>query len=565
MFLEVLRNWSPRANCNALCTQPQRHVRSGVIANHFAPLDVMRALSVIWLIVFHTWYIGMGMFEPFGYENEHDAHVANGVLLVQNKWWAGPVLMGQLAVDSFFLLSGFLTAYIALREQQKRAAPLRVWRFVSRRVLRILPGLLAALVIYVALTGDAACKTNGGWWHTLLFFNNFDDTKDVCMLWTWSLCVEVQFYLVIAPLLALLWRSHFAQKALSVAMIVGCVGVRYALVVQHELRWPPVLAEYFGDNDGWVDTLYDTPWARCGPLFMGVLVAVVHVERGAVGSWQRPRGALRIAARWTLGLLSLLTIMVLGLTNVVGQICDAPCSIAAAKWKSVVIDPPRFSHKCPALVPEPWGTLFYASWRCIFAGAIAALLHLYLSARSTGDDAVIAEGEETRSAAGSALLRPVRRCLRVAVASRLWYVTAQLSYAMYLLNPIAVGITLQLLIPGIGGEGQHFADPAWLGAAAALALLTSAIMAVLLYMLVERPMMGVIAMLRAKRDASSGGSSEGFNKKDAGRTPFPGAQRRKLNAEMAQYSPGTRLFTDSPVAVRRSPRLAARSAGRKSE
>ena len=494
--------WDPRRTCSSLCYQPRRHVRGGVVANHFAPLDVMRAVSVTWLIVFHTWYIGMGM--NFGFESNIEAQQQNGVLLVQNEWWAGPVLMGQLAVDSFFLLSGFLTAYIALREQQKRAAPLRVWRFLSKRIFRILPGLVAAMALYVAATGDPACTKTGGWWHTLLFVNNFDDTKDVCMLWTWSLCVEVQFYAVVAPLLALLWRSHGAQKATALSFVAACIASRVYLIVHHDLRWPPVLAEYFGDNDGWVDTLYDTPWARCGPLFMGVYVAIVHVE-GAVeveanaGAPRRLRSAARVAARWIAGALSIATIATLGLTNVVGQLTDAPCAVAAAKWgQNIAIDPPRFSHKCAALVSEPWGTIFYATWRCVFAGAIATLLHLYLSARSTGDqlEGVAKEDGGAPISPETALLRPVRRCLRALVNSRVWYVMAQLSYAMYLLNPIAVGITLGLLLPQIGGPGLHFADPAWLAAACALAFAVSALLALFLYMLVERPMMGVVAMLQ---------------------------------------------------------------------
>ena len=354
-IVRCISQWDPRRTCSSLCYQPQRHVRGGVVANHFAPLDVLRAMSVTWLVVFHTWYIGMGM--DFGFESNTEAQQHNGVLLVQNKWWAGPVLMGQLAVDSFFLLSGFLTAYIALREQQKRAAPLRVWRFLSKRIFRILPGLVAAMALYVAATGDPACANNGGWWHTLLFWNNFDDTKDVCMLWTWSLCVEVQFYAVVAPLLALLWRSHGAQKAAALGFVAACIASRVYIIVHHELRWPPVLAEYFGDNDGWVDTLYDTPWARCGPLFMGVYVAIVHVERSAEAGAQagapRRRSAARVAARWIAGALSLAAIATLGLTNVVGQLADAPCAVAAAKVSVLLFTVTFYANHAHILTRSP--------------------------------------------------------------------------------------------------------------------------------------------------------------------------------------------------------------------
>ena len=126
------------------------------------------------------------------------------------------------------------------------------------------------------------------------------------------------------------------------------------------------------------------------------------------------------------------------------------------------------------------------------------MLHLYLSSHSTGDelDAVAAGDAVAPISPETALLRPVRRCLRAVVASRVWYVMAQLSYAMYLLNPIGVGVTLGLLLPQIGGSGMHFADPAWLAAACALAFAVSALLALFLYMLVERPMMGVVAMLQ---------------------------------------------------------------------
>lgn len=49
---------------------------------------------------------------------------------------------GSLAVDMFFVLSGFLIAFILLKEYKKNGGKIDVWLFYTGRFLRLWPSIL---------------------------------------------------------------------------------------------------------------------------------------------------------------------------------------------------------------------------------------------------------------------------------------------------------------------------------------------------------------------------------------------------------------------------------------
>jgi peptidoglycan/LPS O-acetylase OafA/YrhL len=119
---------------------------------------------------------------------------------------------GDLGVDIFFVLSGFLIADILIRDYAKNR--LSAWMFLYRRFIRIFPAYFVAIVLYMvgatlAQADVDACQTN--FWKNLLFVNNLvrplltaqeGDTTIGCMQHTWSIAVEFQFYLI-SPALVL--------------------------------------------------------------------------------------------------------------------------------------------------------------------------------------------------------------------------------------------------------------------------------------------------------------------------------------------------------------------------
>lgn len=95
-------------------------------------LDVLRAVAIVWVMLFHSWVIG-GLSQPF-----------EGL---QNTGWMG--------VDLFFVLSGYLIGGQLLRPLSN-GLPLDFRTFYLRRSFRILPAYLVVLGLYFLAPGRGA-------------------------------------------------------------------------------------------------------------------------------------------------------------------------------------------------------------------------------------------------------------------------------------------------------------------------------------------------------------------------------------------------------------------------
>ncbi len=179
-------------------------------------LDGWRALAISAVICFHGKY----------------AFFSNPTIVRLSDY-------GYLGVDAFFAISGFLICGILLREY---AASERIdlKNFYIRRFFRIIPPYLASLlgIIIVAWLGCIHLQP----WEipsSLLFFRNYEPSLappggpyDPYGLYTahfWSLAVEEHFYLIWAPLLALLKP----RRAVKAAFIIAAAVCLWRLVDAH--------------------------------------------------------------------------------------------------------------------------------------------------------------------------------------------------------------------------------------------------------------------------------------------------------------------------------------------
>lgn len=199
-----------------------------------------------------------------------------------------PWLRGSfVAVDLFFILSGFLVTQVLLSEFD-RDGRIRLPRFYARRVRRLLPAalvaivgtalvflLIASVVRRMAIIGDAqAALLYVANWRYLLQANDYfaADGDASPFLHYWTLSIEEQFYLVFPVIVLLLVRSRrrWALPA-GLAVLLG-------LSVAAQVYWGVVdeIHAYYGTD------------ARVYQLLAGALLAVGMRRVPALTQVSRP-------------------------------------------------------------------------------------------------------------------------------------------------------------------------------------------------------------------------------------------------------------------------------------
>ena len=132
-------------------------------------------------------------------------------------------LLGDIGVNLFFIISGFLITSLLLHEETKRGS-ISVRAFYTRRILRILPAFYAYLLAIAALTLIGLVHVP---YSNILRSGAFlSDLHRFPSHWfvahTWSLSVEEQFY-ILWPALLIVFAK--ARGWLGLAIFVGLLAL----------------------------------------------------------------------------------------------------------------------------------------------------------------------------------------------------------------------------------------------------------------------------------------------------------------------------------------------------
>ncbi|XP_048005216.1 nose resistant to fluoxetine protein 6-like [Leguminivora glycinivorella] len=104
------------------------------------------------------------------------------------------------------------------------------------------------------------------WWRNLLYINNLYSQREMCMVWSWYMANDTQFYVVgIILLLISVKHPKFAVGSLGLIMVSSWATTIYISVSS---MYKARIQEPFEMFDG----LYDKPWSRIGPYLVGMIV-----------------------------------------------------------------------------------------------------------------------------------------------------------------------------------------------------------------------------------------------------------------------------------------------------
>ncbi|KAF4528376.1 hypothetical protein B566_EDAN016910 [Ephemera danica] len=298
----VIQAFSLRANWVALSRGPAARDAE---AGDLRCIHGLRFFSMLLIILGHRCMFTFGgpLNNP---ESVEEIYTSAANMLLMN----GPII-----VDTFFVISGFLSCYLMLLELDKRKK-LNVYsnlndmidcfifvRFCfpvmkvffntigeifSPMLFRRLTPVYAVVVGFYATFIDQLgegplwtskvglererCRTN--WWTNLLYINNYVNPTQLCLFQSWFLACDMHYFLL-APLMVLtLWRWPRAGKALLVlatllSVLVPFVvtllgGLDAVLLLFMSTLADPVANETFR-------SVYIPSHTRAGPYFLGML------------------------------------------------------------------------------------------------------------------------------------------------------------------------------------------------------------------------------------------------------------------------------------------------------
>ena len=214
-------------------------------------LDLLRAVAVVWTMLFHSFLVG-GLGDDWSWLSRY----------------------GWMGVDLFFVLSGFLIGSQVLKPLAN-GGRLSFRDFYTRRAFRILPAFFAVLALYLLWPGFREAPGVEPWWKFAGFFVNLsiDYTNNTAFSHAWSLCVEEHFYLLF-PLLAIVLLRR-PSTAVFVALCVGIVALGIALRTGTWLHF-----DTLGSDRNWfVENIYYPTWNRLDGLLAGVILATCRTYR----------------------------------------------------------------------------------------------------------------------------------------------------------------------------------------------------------------------------------------------------------------------------------------------
>lgn len=227
--------------------------------NHQPELDGFRGLAVLFVLLAHGSHAG---FDPLGIDFNH---------------------FGSVGVYLFFVLSAYLINRQMLEALTAQRATPKFWlRYALRRVLRIYPmyllALIASYVLYANGFGGPIHDVNG-----ILNHLSLTEAKGVF----WTIPVEVAYYLI-SPLIVLaLWPLYRVRPWLAMlVLLTATIALWYArflhLPMPLFLRFAPVLA--FGTLLAMAQRHLRLPGGIGLALFALILTTVPSAARALYGT-----------------------------------------------------------------------------------------------------------------------------------------------------------------------------------------------------------------------------------------------------------------------------------------
>ncbi|PNF31216.1 hypothetical protein B7P43_G14861 [Cryptotermes secundus] len=272
LVAEMVLAFSVRRNVLTICDQC-------VGSDTIPTIHGLRSISMGWVILGHTCLVAFKYSDNMEYRS-----------VVEKEFLFQTINNGAYSVDTFFFISGLLVSFLYFRTVSKiditqvtrstgfQNSALQYVGLMAYRYGRLtVPYLFVLGVVEVTMkwfyynsvfeppTADhVSCPSY--WWRNALYINTLFPVQDMCMLWSWYLADDTQFY-VLGCALLILAVSYFRVAAVLTIIFLISSWFTTAFIAYNNRHNPSV-----DDPLALFDKIYDKPWTRLGPYLVGMIV-----------------------------------------------------------------------------------------------------------------------------------------------------------------------------------------------------------------------------------------------------------------------------------------------------
>ncbi|CAN7993532.1 unnamed protein product [Ixodes hexagonus] len=114
------------------------------------------------------------------------------------------------------------------------------------------------------------------WWSNMLYFSNYMSYTKMCMLHSWFLSLNMQYFIIGIPLALMLFRNPGATSVIILALTVGCSAATSTVAYLNNL--PPTMLMMTSD---WskarqnLNVVYYQPFTHFGPFAVGLALGYI--------------------------------------------------------------------------------------------------------------------------------------------------------------------------------------------------------------------------------------------------------------------------------------------------
>ncbi|XP_003698910.1 nose resistant to fluoxetine protein 6-like [Apis florea] len=242
-------------------------------------LHGLRVFSLGWVVMVHTYLQVFSIAE-----NKTLRTVTERNFMFQT------ISNATFSVDTFFFISGLLVTILFYRSSGSlKTSEDKFWRtcftkfviMILYRFIRLTPAYLFVLgineivmkhrvprsVFTPAAIDHFTCEKF--WWRNALYLNSLYPRSEMCMLWSWYMANDTQFYVLGILLLLLSVRYLKTVIVVVLLLIVSSWFTTFSMAYSND--YIARIQEPFA----LFDELYDKPWLRAGPYFVGIITGYI--------------------------------------------------------------------------------------------------------------------------------------------------------------------------------------------------------------------------------------------------------------------------------------------------